>query len=51
MDASKFFFVCLFCCWGGGGCHSIYARETDNNTIIHFQAKSDKTQQINVSHY
>lgn len=49
MDASKFFFVCLICFVGG--CHSIYARETDNNTIIHFQAKSDKTQQINVSHY
>lgn len=49
MDASKFFFVCLFCFWGF--CHLIYARETDNNTIIHFQAKSDKTQQINVSHY
>lgn len=46
MDASKFFFVCLFC-FGGFVIQFMPGKQI----IIHFWAKSDKTQQINVSHY
>lgn len=47
MDASKFFFVCLIC-FGGVVIQFMPGKQI---IIQHFQAKSDKTQQINVSHY